>query len=191
MIQKISNYLRNYKLYRLLLRISQKDPDALETLYHDYSAFIFWHIMNYVQDKETSEDILQEVFIKLYVLDPKNVPHHGATSWLIRVIHNTTITYLERQSHRTAIENLYSASKQNSTSSVSSSPEDEITSALYVDHLLNLLDPITRNILSLRYQGYSFKQISEKLHLNCSTIRSRYTRAIHKLKKLLEFHSKR
>lgn len=147
--------------------------------------------MNYVQDKETSEDILQEVFIKLYVLDPKNVPHHGATSWLIRVIHNTTITYLERQSHRTALENLYSASKQNSTSSVSSSPEDEITSALYVDHLLNLLDPITRNILSLRYQGYSFKQISE----NSISIVLPYVADIlaqfTNYKNLLEVHSER
>ena len=91
----ISEYLQNHKLYKLLYRIANHDPEALEILFHDYGSFIYWHIMNYVQDKSLGEDIFQEVFIKLYLLNPQNVPNRGATSWLIHVIHNTAVTYLE------------------------------------------------------------------------------------------------
>lgn len=75
-----TEYLANHKLYQLLKRSSEGDERAVEALYRDYGKFVYWHIMEYVADKDLGEDILQEVFIKLCSLDPKNLPRKGATS---------------------------------------------------------------------------------------------------------------
>ena len=44
-------YLANHKLYRLIKQSSEGDERAVEALYRDYSKFIYWHIMDYTNDK--------------------------------------------------------------------------------------------------------------------------------------------
>ena len=185
MANLISEYLQNHKLYKLLYRIANQDPDALEDLFNDYGQFIYWHIMSYVRDKDIGEDILQEVFLRLYVLEPKNVPSRGATSWLIRVIHNTTIAYLEKLSHKTEKGQFYSDLNRDAEILSISSAEDEVISAIYVDELLRSFDPETHEILHLRYQGYTFDEISQTLDIKSSTARSKYSRAIQQLRKIM------
>lgn len=181
----ISEYLQNHKLYKLLYRIANHDPEALEILFHDYGSFIYWHIMNYVQDKSLGEDIFQEVFIKLYLLNPQNVPNRGATSWLIHVIHNTAVTYLEKRFHQTEKDLFDSDFNQNIEALSIPSVEDEIISAIYVDELFRSFDSETNAILHLRQEGYTFEEISQKLCINSSTARSKYARAIQQLRKIM------
>ncbi len=123
--------------------------------------------MNYVQDKSLGEDIFQEVFIKLYLLNPQNVPNRGATSWLIHVIYNTAVTYLEKRSHQTEKGLFDSDSDFNQNTQALSIPsvEDEIISAIYVDELLRSFDSETTAILQLRHEGYTFEEISQSLSI--------------------------
>ncbi len=65
----ISEYLQNHKLYKLLYRIANHDPEALEILFHDYGSFIYWHIMNYVQDKSLGEDIFSGSFYQIISIE--------------------------------------------------------------------------------------------------------------------------
>jgi len=48
----------------LLKRSSEGDERAIETLYKYYSKYIYWHIMDYTDNKNFGEDIFQEAFIK-------------------------------------------------------------------------------------------------------------------------------
>lgn len=171
----LTEYLPNHKLYKLLKRVTEGDPLAIEELYRDYSKFIYWHIMNYTDDKDIGEDILQEVFIKIYMLDSKNLPRRGATSWLIRVVHNTAVTYLTKLTVKAE------GIGYDEMESVVPSPEESIVSAEYVAQMIDALDEDTQKIVLLRQQGYSFLEISERLRKNPSTVRSRYSRVMGKL----------
>ena len=174
-------YLANHKLYRLLKRSSEGDERAIETLYKDYSKYIYWHIMDYTDDKNFGEDIFQEVFIKICSLAPGNLPRKGATSWLLRVIHNTAITYLTKPTikEEPLMENALELKYLRIPS-----PEDQIIAKEYVRSSINHFDQDTRNILLLRYEGYCFIEISEKLGIKQSTIRSKYSRAMKRLARL-------
>lgn len=175
-------YLANHKLYRLIKQSSEGDERAVEALYRDYSKFIYWHIMDYTNDKNLGEDIFQEVFIKICSLNPESLPRKGATSWLLRVIHNTAVTYLSK--HVAKEESLLSGLSEAGRIFIPS-PEDQIISKEYVLTLIKYFDPNTQEILRFRHEGYSFIEISEKLGLNQSTIRSKYSRAMKKLAQLV------
>ena len=51
----------------LILRLQQRDEKAFERLYSLYSQSIFGVINSVLHDTEASEEVLQDVFIKVLV----------------------------------------------------------------------------------------------------------------------------
>lgn len=185
MPELIESFLQNHKLYKLLCQIAKQDGKALETLFRDYSAFIYSHIMNYTSDKDIGEDILQEVFIRLYQLKPQNIPNRNCTGWLVQVIHNTAYTYLARLTVKTS-KDIPLLDSDKFELLPEPFPEDDVLFSIDFSNLLQRLDTTFRQVLLLRYQGYSFEQIAAQLQINSSTARSKYSRTIQKLKIILE-----
>ena len=182
----INRALENHKLYRLLKRIAEGDEQAVDTLYSDYGDFIYFHILNITDNKSISEEIFQEVFINIIMLSPDKLPRYGATSWLITVTHNTAISYLKRREIR--LSNLQSIdwiSEAENTLLDGSGMEESIVSKMYIKALLSVLQQDTQQIISLKYQGYTFNEIADKLHMNPATVRSRYSRARMAIEKII------
>lgn len=68
---------------------------------------------------------------------------------------------------------------------VSNGMEEGIISKIYIKELLSVLHQDTQQILSLKYKGYTFKEIADKLHMNPATVRSRYSRARATIKEIM------
>lgn len=180
------NTMANHKLYRLLKRVTEGDAQAVETLYHDYGNFIYFQILRIVDNESIAEEILHEVFIHLIALTSEKLPRVGATSWLITVVHHTTISYLKKREIRLLnAASLDQLAGKNYLAFSSHGIEDDIIEKLEIKRLLSALQKDTRNIIFLRYQGYSFREIAEKMQMNPGTARSRYVRAVGKMKEIL------
>ena len=182
----INEALENHKLYRLLKRITQGDENAVDTLYKDYGNFIYFHIFHITNNKSIAEEIFQEVFINTIQLTPDKLPRVGATSWLIAVIHNTANSYIKKRELRlSSMPQLDAIGESEYLLSASSLMEDRIISKMYIKDLLSVLQQDTRQIMSLKYQGYTFNEIADKLHMNPATVRSRYSRARAAITKIM------
>lgn len=182
----INEALENHKLYRLLKRIAEGDEQAVDTLYSDYGNFIYFHILNITDNKSIAEEIFQEVFINIITLSSDKLPKYGATSWLIAVTHNTAISYLKKREIRLSdLQSLNWISESENTSLAGGGMEDGIISKIYIKELLSILHQDTQQIMSLKYQGYTFKEIADKLHMNPATVRSRYSRARATIKDII------
>lgn len=55
---------------------------------------------------------------------------------------------------------------------------------IYVEELLSQVPEIDQEIISLKFQGYTFEQIADILDMLSATIRSRYSRAMNKLRQI-------
>ena len=182
----INEALENHKLYRLLKRIAEGDEQAVDTLYSDYGDFIYFHILNITDNKSIAEEIFQEVLIHIITLTPDKLPRFGATSWLITVTHNTAISYLKKREMRlSSLSSLDKVFESEQTVPVSNGMEEGIISKIYIKELLSVLHQDTQQILSLKYKGYTFKEIADKLHMNPATVRSRYSRARATIKEIM------
>ncbi|MCD8875103.1 sigma-70 family RNA polymerase sigma factor, partial [Mammaliicoccus sciuri] len=47
-------------------KIVSKDTDSLETLYDRYESLLYSFIYKITQDKQSSEEVLQDVFMKIW-----------------------------------------------------------------------------------------------------------------------------
>ena len=146
----------------------------LEETVEKYSNMVYRLAMARTRNIETSEDVYQEVFLRLARKMPEFESEEHKKAWLIRVTINCSKSILNSSfiKHRADLdENL----------SFETPERHDIYYAV-----LNL--PIKyRTVIHLYYyENYSIKEISKILQLNENTIKSRLSRARQKLEKTVK-----
>ena len=58
--------IKNMELDQLVLKFKQKEVNAFEKLYDMYSESMFGVIYNITRNKEESEEVMQDVFVKAW-----------------------------------------------------------------------------------------------------------------------------
>src|SRR5690606_20334771 len=89
------------------LLIQFKDPATKESAYTEiikkYQEKLYWHIRRMVADHEDTNDVLQNVFIRVW----KGLENFRADAqlytWLYRIATNECLSFLEQRKKRTAI----------------------------------------------------------------------------------------
>ncbi len=82
----------------LLVRLQQRDPQALADLYDRYGSMVFRLILRMVGDSGIAEDLVQETFLRVWKRAAAFIPERGAAGpWLLAVARNRAIDYLRVQ----------------------------------------------------------------------------------------------
>ncbi len=95
------------------LKDDSRREAAFSQLVRKYQERLYWHIRRLVIEHEDTNDILQNVFIKVWknIQDFRGDAH--LYTWLYRIATNETLTWMEQKKKRTAIslsdnENIFS-----------------------------------------------------------------------------------
>ena len=125
-------------------------------------------------NKSDSEDIVQDVFIKLIKNSNKIKDEEHLKNWLIRVTINLCSDYNKSFWNK-------------NTTVLDEKLSDFDNEEILIFKEINKLKPIYRDIIYLYYyQGYKIKEISIILKMKENTVSSNLTRAREKLKTILE-----
>lgn len=146
---------------------------AQKTLYKTYARKMFMHCYRYVKHQQDAEEILSEGFIKVFQ-NLHKVSYRDAKSfegWIRRIMVNESLMYLRKKNHLVFDENLTLNIVSNNTAD-----ENLATYNIYKT-IINL--PIGyRTIFNLyAIEGYSHKEIAQKLDIKESTSRSQLSKA--------------
>lgn len=94
------------ELLPLLLR---KEERAFTILYDMYSKSLFSIISNLIKDREEAEDVLQEVFVKIWKnIDTYNQSKGRLYTWMLNITRNTSIDKLRSKGFNNSQKNLSS-----------------------------------------------------------------------------------
>ena len=146
----------------------------LEETIEKYSNMVYRLAMARTGNKDISEDIYQEVFLRLARKMPKFESEEHKKAWLIRVTINCTKTMLNSSflRHRADLDENVKFETQ------------ERHDIYYA--VLKLPIKLRTIIHLYYYENYSIKEISKILKMNENTIKSNLARAREKLKKEVE-----
>jgi len=169
----------------LILRLKNKDEKAFERLYELYSESIFGVINSVVHDEGASEEILQDVFIKVWNNAESYSDKKGRFfTWLLNIARNAAIDKTRSKAYKNKKKNLnheYFVDILEHKSSFSSKID-----AIGIQKYIDILEPICKKVIDLLFfKGFTQKEASEELSMPLGTIKTRNRICINKLREIL------
>jgi RNA polymerase sigma-70 factor (ECF subfamily) len=173
----------------LIQRLRAGDRGAFAEIYDNYSRGIYRLVLRMVGNSALAEDLLQEVFLKLWksaaMLD------EGATSlgpWLIAVARNHVLDYLKSKRNRSSMQSVPLDLSEISQHLSPSEPTFVFEERLrLLRRGLDRLDARERRVLELAYfEGLTQTEMAAMLNMPLGTVKTCVRLAIRNLKKHLE-----
>lgn len=166
----------------LVTKVLSGERDAFDMLIRKYQGIIYNYIFKITLNKEDTEDILQEVFIKAYKNLYRLENKERFYSWLFKIAVNTMNTSFKSKKQGTFVEE---SEMLDIKCNVKDTPEERLQikeENLELLKKLSVLNEEERNAIVLKYvQGFSYKEVGEILGIKEETIKTKLHRAKKKL----------
>ena len=164
------------------------DAEKFEAIFHCYKNMVYRLAYLTLGDAQEAEDVMQEVFIKVYQAHDSFRPEKGNfNSWLRRITINQSISRQRRKSLPSlSLENLEEEGADLSETSYELPEETAIKQeeSRRIQRAISFLDKKHRAILALRYfDNLSYNEISLVLEIPLGTVKSRINTAIKALRR--------
>ena len=154
--------------------IVQGDLNAFEGLYDRYTSKVLKRCYFICLNLEAARDLMQEIWIKVFLHLHTFKKHFTVSSWLYRLTTNHCLTYLKSKAH----------TEQWSGDKAFDEPSQENPAAsIEVHHLLQKLSLEDRTLLAMKFLGeYSYEEIAASCKIGVSATKMRVSRLITKLR---------
>jgi RNA polymerase sigma-70 factor (ECF subfamily) len=168
----------------LISFVGQGDAEAFTTLYdrHSHAAFSLAYRM--MGDRQASEDLAQDAFLKLWRSATSYRPERGSVrTWLLSIVRNRGIDQIRSRASRRRTEERIEASAPRSQPSEAFAETLRNSQRDQVREALDTLPPEQLKILELAYfSGYTHLQISELVDVPLGTIKGRMRLGLKKMR---------
>ncbi|HAH97106.1 MAG TPA: RNA polymerase sigma factor SigW [Firmicutes bacterium] len=179
--------------WELVSRAQKGDLDAFTLIVNQYKVRLLGYILRMIHSREDAEDVLQEVFLRVYSSLSRYSPQYQFSTWIYRITQNLCIDYLRRRKLSTFSVDQKFGTEDELTLELpddSMSPETifesqeirkEIEEAIYG------LPIKYRSVIILRHiQDLSYEDISQIMDMPVNTVKTHIFRARRILRRRLQ-----
>jgi len=164
-------------------RIREGDKKAFEEMFFEYYSRLRRFAEGYLKDNASADDIVQELFITLWINHKELNVNYSLASYLYAAARNRAINYLKSNNNARIMEEddmfLYQES----------SPEEisiEAELKNMIDDAVETLPPRCKMIFKLhRYDNLKYAEIARILDISENTVITQMGRALKKLRHIL------
>jgi len=169
----------------LILELQNGNQRAFERIYELYSESTYGIIFSIVRDEKIAEEILQDVFLKIWNNSSSYNSDKGRFfTWILNIARNASIDQLRSKSHKNSRKNLTSDNFVDILES--SSNFSSKTDAIGINKYINILKPVCKKLIDLLFfKGYTQKETAEKLDMPLGTVKTKNKACINKLREML------
>lgn len=170
------------------------DESAFEHLLQRHKRKVWSHIYLMVRDREITEDLFQETFIKVvhhlkggrYSEEGKFLP------WVLRIAHNLVIDHFRRNKKMPTVRSTDEHDVLGGIAQPGHNAEQRMVNVQIdadVRHLIDQLPQEQRDVVIMRtYLNMSFKEIAEHTGVSINTALGRMRYALINMRKLIQKH---
>lgn len=158
----------------LIARAQQGDQTAFHQLYENYYRRIYALCWRMLADKDSAEDVCQEVFVQLWQKITNFRGESKFGTWLHSVATNVVLGHLRKQ--KNWIQRIFSIEEQTVVEASVELVDEKETSAL--DEKIQLLPERARLVFVLfAVEGYRHEEIAKMLNMAVGSSKAQYHRA--------------
>jgi len=169
----------------IIKRCVKNDAKAQRLLFNRYKHHWYGVCLRYLDSNETANDILQNSLIKIY----SNIKSYDETkgkfsSWSNKIVTNECLSYLRSSLHK---RKLLEIDHNNTIVYNGITPVDNLTAEELIKIIQKLPNGYRAVFNMYAIEGYTHKEIAEKLSISEGTSKSQYFKARQILQKKVEF----
>ena len=170
----------------VLSLIEKKDAKAYTYLYNMYSKSLFAVISNLIKNREEAEDVLQDVFVKIWKnIDSYNDEKGRLYTWMLNITRNTTIDKMRSKGYNKSLKN---QELDNFVSIIDT--ENKFINKIDiigVSEFIKKLKPKCIRIIDLLFfKGYTQAETSEEMEIPLGTVKTLNRTCINDLRTYLQ-----
>jgi RNA polymerase sigma-70 factor (ECF subfamily) len=178
----------NYDITReLLVRLKEGDILAYDQIYHLYSHKLYSFVFRILKNEADSEDIVQEVFIKIWELREKLDDYKLLNSFIFTIAYNNSISLIRKKISSSKYRE-YLRNKSVIKFSDNSFSEIEFNELnRHVEKLIESLPERQKRVyLSHREQGLTYPEIAEEMGISRNTVENHMVKTLKYLRQNLK-----
>ena len=169
----------------LLPLLLKKDDRSFTLLYDNYSKSLYGIIFNLIKDKEEAEDVLQEVFVKIWKnIDTYNTSKGRLYTWMLNIARNTSIDKLRSKNFNNSQKNL---SADNFVHLLDDNAKTiNKIDAIGIKEFIKKLKPKCIQLIDLLFfKGYTQQEASEELEIPLGTVKTQNRNCMNELRLMI------
>ena len=168
--------------------LKKDDFIAFDALFHKYSANLYAFALSITRDSFAAEEVTQLVFLKVWEKREQIKEHLSFKSFLFSVAYHETISWLRKEKSEKMRIGEFVRMSGFQTSETENTVEFRNIESL-ANGLIQEMPEKRKEIFRLsREQGFSNKEIAEKLGISMKTVENQMTSALKYLREKLGKH---
>ncbi|MGH6675455.1 MAG: sigma-70 family RNA polymerase sigma factor, partial [Xanthobacteraceae bacterium] len=173
----------NAELVNLIAAVARQDRAAFKRLYEHIAPKLFAILMRMLRNKDTAEEVLQDVFLKVWQNAGSFSSETGsAMSWLISIARNRAIDVLRSKNPAAPLSQSDNVDPF-ANFAAPGDPEAEMMNISALRHCLGAIEePVRSCILLAYYEGYSREELAQRFGRPVNTIKTWLHRGLAALK---------
>tara|TARA_B100000809_G_scaffold54191_1_gene49771 strand:+ start:19839 stop:20435 length:597 start_codon:yes stop_codon:yes gene_type:complete len=169
----------------LVMQLMAGNEKAFRKLYDTYRNDLYRFSLSMVVSKTYAEEIIQDVFLKLWMNRKTLKPELSIRSYLFTITRNDTISFLKKAANNKKMrEQIFYTSQKHVYSTERYIREAELE--IIKNEALELLTPRRRQIFEMsRNEDKSYEEIAIELGISPNTVRNQMSMALETLRDFL------
>jgi RNA polymerase sigma-70 factor (family 1) len=175
-----------YSTEELFAEIAQGNEAAFAQAFHHYNKRIYPYLLKKVQSEAIAQEMVQDVFLRLWVFREKLNAAFNPESYLFNIAANILQDYYRRLGRELKMKSGLTKKEEGQQTIESDVWQSETRKLL--NEAVEELPNERRRIYRLRMEGFSYDEIAGNLGISVHTVRNQLANATKTLKDIL--HSK-
>lgn len=169
----------------LIARMQEGSEVAFNRIYERYQQALHGVIFAIVKNEDVAQEILQDVFIKIW----RNAESYDSNSgrfftWILNIARNASVDYLRSKRHKNSLKNLSADNFVDII--VSNNNLDEETNTMFLKQWVEKLEPMCVKIIDvIFFKGFTFKDGAEELDMPSGTLKTRHRKCLNSLRQMM------
>lgn len=156
--------------------IKDRNDINYEKFYNSAKQLVYKVAFSYLKNQEDCDDLVQDVFIKIYNLKNDKLPSYNELSWLYSITKNSSINFIKSRKPELPTDEVFEIQDT----------RDELEQIIDRDKFNNLIYNLPykeKEIITLKILGeFSFKEIASLLDMKIANVKWYYYKSIKTLR---------
>jgi RNA polymerase sigma-70 factor (family 1) len=154
----------------LIERLQQHDVGAFDALYWQYHEVVYRNILKFTKDAIAAEDILQEVFIKLWEKRHTIKTEQSVAGWLFVISFNLSVNHTRKRLREQTLQKKLAAIEPDSGLPAGITLYEEQYQLL--ESAIEQLSPQKRKVVTLcKLEGKTYEEAAGELKISRNTVK--------------------